>query len=165
MQVMSHSCLRILYVKKLWVLVMWVWEKKRWHLWQSDVSRYFSGEKNCRHLAMVDEKGVSEWQNFLNLLQNMMKKSMMLSSHKFFTEHTACCEIWTQIKIFSDPYIILSNKQKFLVGEKGVSDWQNFLNSLQNVMKKSMMLCSHKFFTEHTACCEIRTQITIFSDP
>ena len=27
---------------------------------RSDVSRYFSGEKNCQHLAMVDEKGVSE---------------------------------------------------------------------------------------------------------
>ena len=58
-------------------------------------------------------RGWSEWQNFLNLLQNMMKKSMMLSSHKFFTEHTACCEIPTQISIFSDPYIILSNQQKF----------------------------------------------------
>ncbi len=74
---------------------------------------FYLEKQNCLCLALVGEKGVSEWQNFLNSLQNMMKKSMMLSSHKFFTEHTECCEIPTQITIFSDPYTILSNQQKF----------------------------------------------------
>ena len=52
---------------------------------------------------MVDEKGVVRVTDIFEFVTKYDEESMMLSSHKFFTEHTACCEIRTQITVFSDP--------------------------------------------------------------
>ncbi len=58
----------------------------KWYVtYGGQMSADFYRGKNIAHVwPWLVRRGWSEWQNFMNLLQNMMKKSMMLSSHKFY---------------------------------------------------------------------------------